>query len=51
MQATLAEKQEEDSILIKTMTNVKAQSSNKFQNPNDNFFDIESFVIDLTFGF
>jgi len=34
------------------MSNVKAQSSNEVQNPNDpkkKTFDIKSFVIDLTF--
>jgi hypothetical protein len=35
------------------MSNVKAQSSNETQSPNDKkeVFDIWSFVIDLTFGF
>jgi len=35
------------------MSNVKAQSSNETQSPNDKkeVFDIWSFVIDWTFGF
>jgi hypothetical protein len=35
------------------MSNVKAQSSNKIQRPNDQrkIFGIQAFVIHLTFGF
>ena len=31
------------------MSNIKVQSSKEIQNPNFNFFDIESFGILLTF--